>query len=311
MLSRVPFAWCLVVTSFAIVYTLVSSDADAALSRPDSMPETENESLPLRIFEVPELKKEALQVPQKLKEYRKEMSRYAEAAIGDLNLVTLIREISEIDFRGTKDGFFAGSGEQRMFSIYRKKEKLIVVNFISYEQTPEDVRPYILLHEALGALGYQDEDYQLTSAAFLILNANIHPSFEQIGISYFRSLDRNPIDLNYVDKGGVSSTGGGGDHMALKFKLESLVGAAVKSCNEEAKAQFIHEIIATKIESNWSFDEMGYFSITPERFVVPAIHYLIELEKLKDLKEGSELYYEETMNEFRAGAWDYWLKVCE
>lgn len=86
---------------------------------------------------------------------------------------------------------------------------------------PKEVAPYmpdLELHEALGALGYEDQQYNLSSGLRLLLDAENPEDRKKILKSFSKGLFK---EENLRIEGG-SSVGGGGDIRALLIKKEVL-----------------------------------------------------------------------------------------
>lgn len=120
----------------------------------------------------------------------------------------IIAEISKVRFAHSPYGIFVSSenrGRFRHVALNIAKIHLVILNphFLNQIQDKE-LLLRILLHEALGALGYEDQDYQISSSLFLKKNRQ------------------------WVGNGsGASVVGRGGDSDQMAFKL-SLVRALQK-----------------------------------------------------------------------------------
>lgn len=151
-------------------------------------------------------------------------------SISSLNLEDLERDIAKVRWEKFGDGFLAGSGEQRSSSIYFVEDKRVVFNQLSLQYTPKAMLPLIALHESLGALGYEDEDYQLTLGILFhqkdlqdrlgLTDEDLAPIFGNIKVR-----SSTPIYLSAASDGGSTSVGGGGDSAALDVKLTTLLAS--------------------------------------------------------------------------------------
>ncbi len=117
-----------------------------------------------------------------------------------------------------------GSGS-RYGSVYFTKERIIVLNrdrILERNDTPEN--SLLLIHETLGALGYPDENYQLTSLVYAHAQRPEfgHEIVETMRVELGKDLQMQPRRLDNVvtleSTGGISGVGGGGDPEVAFFK---------------------------------------------------------------------------------------------
>jgi len=134
------------------------------------------------------------------------------------HLPTLIREAQTVTYRWNNRGFVSGSGGQRTGGVHLVKNRLAVMNSLSWIRTQAAERPRLALHETLGALGYDDEDYQLTFALDSL--ANQHKAGGQLPIRFQVHASRSAKEKVYAARGDGGSTlvGGGGSECEIYVK---------------------------------------------------------------------------------------------
>jgi hypothetical protein len=142
--------------------------------------------------------------------------------IGNLDLTNLYYELDSVEWRLCERGFLTGSGGIRTTSIYLVEQKMVVVNFFSLQNLMNKPVPLPgwALHEALGALGYNDENYEMSSAITFITE---NPELDNFTLlSYvkenFLSVIQAKKNQMYVASGGSTVVGGGGDAVIIQLK---------------------------------------------------------------------------------------------
>jgi hypothetical protein len=117
-----------------------------------------------------------------------------------------------------------GSGS-RHGSVYFTKERIIVLNrdrILERNGSPENA--LLLIHETLGALGYPDENYQLTSLVYAHAQREEfgHETVEIMRVELGKELQTQTRRIENVvsreSTGGISGVGGGGDPEVAFFK---------------------------------------------------------------------------------------------
>ncbi len=146
--------------------------------------------------------------------------------IGNLNLLKLAKELNTVEWRTFEIGFLVGSNDERSTSIYIVKDRMVIVNFLSFQNLAgQPVHVYSwALHEGLGALGYNDENYELSaSISFLAENSHL-ASLSTIYYldEQFEVTARSRQGRNYVNAGGSTIVGGGGDAIIIELKQRLL-----------------------------------------------------------------------------------------
>jgi hypothetical protein len=144
--------------------------------------------------------------------------------IGKLNLNKLLKELDTVEWRTFDLGFLTGSGGKRTTSIYLVKDNMVVINMYALQNLVGKPIPLYSwsLHEALGALGYEDENYEVSSSISFLAN-NKSPGIEDLtSIDFvkhnFDSFKRSKKERVYEMSGGSTVVGGGGDAALIQLK---------------------------------------------------------------------------------------------
>lgn len=139
--------------------------------------------------------------------------------VGDFDLTKFSQEAQQISWSknsGAAPSLVAG---ERTSAYYRVDKKAV---YISDNLPPETLAslPDLELHEALGALGYEDNSYVLSSALRTLLDVKEPQKRQQLLREYGQDLFSKP-SLKIRTEGG-SGVGGGGDIRALVIKHQVL-----------------------------------------------------------------------------------------
>ncbi len=146
--------------------------------------------------------------------------------IGNVNLPQFKEQIKQVHLLVVTGGATAlGSGQftVRMGNVYIPSTKTIYINEQTLVRNPEGSTK-LMPHELLGALGYEDEKYQISTVMFS-KNAKlaaelINKSKIDLGKKSVRSEAKNMT--NRQSSGGVTIIGGGGDELLFAAKLYML-----------------------------------------------------------------------------------------
>lgn len=147
--------------------------------------------------------------------------------VGDLDLPYLLEMLDTVEWRTFDIGFLGGSGGGRHTSIYMVESRMVVVNMLSLQNlVGTEVRiDRWALHEALGALGYPDENYDITTSLTFIADAPQSKAATRADLVE-RSLSN--IKLTTTNRvyesssGGSTVIGGGGDAPIVELKCRLL-----------------------------------------------------------------------------------------
>jgi len=153
--------------------------------------------------------------------------------LGSLDLANLINKFKKLRWKLNHQGYLAGSSEQRIFAVYLVKEKTIFVNEQALPLVPRDFLSVIALHEALGATGYFDENYEISLALYFASPQAEKFFGRKLTHEISQALSHSPPSIQkrsgealYAHaSGGGSSVGGGGDGTALFIKITILAYA--------------------------------------------------------------------------------------
>lgn len=148
--------------------------------------------------------------------------------IGKLDLKKLLKELDEVDWRTNNvAAFLMGSGGVRTTSIYLVEKKTVYINTIALINLVN--KPVYLdswaLHEGMGALGYIDENYELSSSiSFLAKNTQIEtPTLIKLVEANFKKITRVQENHIYAAlSGGETVVGSGGDAVIADLKQRLL-----------------------------------------------------------------------------------------
>lgn len=143
--------------------------------------------------------------------------RRGHRAARGLPLAKLRSELSRIDFSISPHGVFfsaqADEGAARHVGINVAQTRLVILNKPFWAQlAPSPDADAFLLHEALGALGYEDTDYQ-RSNLILELSKKDHVDGDEEG----------EMRVAAEERGGATVVGRGGDSNAQFFKASLLL----------------------------------------------------------------------------------------
>jgi hypothetical protein len=115
----------------------------------------------------------------------------------------------------------------------------------------------ISLHEALCAIGYKDDIYQMSVALSILAELNEATRIRLISSALFRWLPSEPENrlTQLAFAGGISSIGGGGDITAARIKYNVIVRKVSKQTVNES---FILSILNTPFEPSADGHEMSF-----------------------------------------------------
>lgn len=167
-----------------------------------------------------DFRKTARGIPEKLIAYGYEK-------IGNFDLAKFIKELDSVHYQIVSEPEYA---QGRTFLKYDVSTK--TVYFPETLELAGAEGPLVLLHESLGALGYVDDNYQISNSLYMLYDEAASPlkASSFFSLPEFQILFRqsrrlnNPKDtqnvLNLLAEGGSNGVGGGGDPRAelIKFK---------------------------------------------------------------------------------------------
>jgi hypothetical protein len=165
---------------------------------------------------------------------------------GNLDLEKVIEKTHATKWQPFQQGFFGGSGKHRTTAIYLVEENTILVSEMALKILSPDVYPLAALHEALGAQGYADENYELTLSLDQLskVTPNQRALFERRLKNLTPTVNHNKV---YKHQDGGTSVGGGGDGFGIELKSIVLSEALRQNFSEDT----LDIIFATELEINW------------------------------------------------------------
>jgi hypothetical protein len=206
--------------------------------------------------------------------------------IGELDLELLVKDLEKVRWKSSRellgiDAFAAGSGETRSGDVYIiEPEPTVYFNVLSERLSPVAVKPLRDLHMSLGALGYMDENYELSLALTLLepkTQKKIGINVEKVTKSFFMNMQKRTQNPKYKSPGGATSVGGGGDANAMYIKLWALSTARIWLLSR--------------------FPEKTEDDAFIEKFYLQVLNTPFELDISPFLKEGKEVVQLEIKDE--------------
>jgi hypothetical protein len=168
--------------------------------------------------------------------------------IGPINFEYLIGQVNGINLCiNTSSNAIVGSGT-RTGSVYFSKENLVVVNLaLLNELRNQPGAGLMMIHEFLGALGYPDQDYAISTYIYLKIHPEIVSNNDLVIVE--KALDQylRPIIILAGD-GGASGGPGGGDPYAPEIKTLIIRSILSVKLNSDLLVQIIKEVFDVSLE---------------------------------------------------------------
>jgi hypothetical protein len=151
---------------------------------------------------------------------------------GDFDIPALLADIATIKWNGNPYGFLAGSTDGRSGAVYLFNKRTVILNLGRAPIEPIRTMPIAALHEALGGLGYLDENYERSLALYFLSLTEVEqktifsthwPRVKALFEATLTTVPRHNESAILV-AGGATSVGGG-DGLALQAKANALVFA--------------------------------------------------------------------------------------
>lgn len=243
-----------------------------------------------------------------------------------LNLPHLSKEIHDVNLLlNTSKEALVGSGT-RAGSIYLTEQKTVILNSGLLWEITKDGRnnlpinvgfEVLLLHEFLGALGYPDDNYELSSYLWVRSEPNAFmPILKDMEKALGAHLDFNPrrkenvgfdlnnvTDLEKISSGGSSGFGGGGDptvalikHFALgNFSHQKTYWTKYFKLTPKEVEAFPGVLLLAKVEpkklhasfqENNSLRSQEVFQIIEDK---DQIYFVADTDKILNAKAGQEI----------------------
>ncbi len=194
--------------------------------------------------------------------------------LGRLKLNEFQDRLSELQIRAVPGPIRAGKNLQRSTATFSRIQKTVLISYEEWMQTEASLRPLVAMHEALMALNYNDNDYQLTvlvltlsAFAQMDANPNDEESRKLLHVNRMRelclsapvlqeiwNLTQTSPRLRTIAKGTITGHGGGDSRMAtVKVLLLSVAGVLTQIPNpisDETLAKIFYLILDASIENN-------------------------------------------------------------
>lgn len=227
--------------------------------------------------------------------------------IKQLDLKKLLSELEEVEWRTFAYGFLSGSGGKRFTSVYFVEDKMVVINMMSLQNLVGKPVPLYswALHEAMGALGYNDENYELSSSISFIANSDLEQApknFEAVKTN-FKSVPRTAKNQSYSGDGGSTVIGGGGDASMIELKQKLLMRLKTwvlrnnMNVSEDEVAHALARLTLLKMEINIQEHNLNsmQFNIEGDKIAFDqGVEFRLEL-----------LYQDEYLDSILTGLQDY------
>lgn len=178
--------------------------------------------------------------------------------VGQLDTKKLLADLDTVEWRTFNLGFFAGSGGKRQTSIYLVEQRMVAVSTYALENLVGQPIPLWewALHEALGALGYPDENYELTTSLHFLVKSSTLDTIQRISLveESFSAISIRTTNQIYSSEGGTTIIGGGGDAPIITFKTQLLehyvhwVDTNYPELSKKKKKQGFSRLVAQAIE---------------------------------------------------------------
>lgn len=174
------------------------------------------------LFSVPAHGEEAQQYFSKILEtnYLQPLRESGVEKIGNFPVRDFLSEAGKVKYVWNVNGFVTGSGVKRFCGMHTVIDHRVIANSGCWDHAAPEVKPIFSLHETLGALGYDDEDYQLS---FMIEWFLLQRKLTQVGEAVPQdAICDIPVRKTKNEKiylaGGSSVVGGGGSECELFIK---------------------------------------------------------------------------------------------
>jgi hypothetical protein len=179
--------------------------------------------------------------------------------LGRLNLKNFLIQMKAVrlSVQATTE-FDQADGSQRASAHWHRdaSESSITVSQKMWLYTISKVKPSMALHEYLGALGYDDQNYNLSTSLLLLSEKETWNFLNEDQIRYIRNNIENTSN-EVCEGGGVIGVGGGGDLIGPETKSNLLI-SDIEDCKQnpsEENRQKIFEdyqVMTTfSVEARW------------------------------------------------------------
>ncbi len=141
-----------------------------------------------------------------------------------MDLQKFKKDLGKIQWNLVRRALAAGSGGARGSAIYFVENHTILLSAIYWRQTPPEIQPLVATHEAFGAMGYHDEEYNLTLGLWAAhQNFEVAKSLRDKGMPDFQNITTTTKTPVYKESNGTGTgVGGGGDYFEIDMKVQFL-----------------------------------------------------------------------------------------
>lgn len=197
--------------------------------------------------------------------------------VGEINLQDIRNQLSQVKWLYNKEHVPASKGN-RFGAIHFTEEKLVVINQKALLVGSTDQSAVLLYHELFGVLGYDDENYSLSTS---LRGLETNPTMSNFLLPSFQGIKHKSNNRQYKREGGGTGVGGGGDPFAAEIKnilMQVLIRAkelsrSIFEMEPEKYLPIVNELEVIIQYHNFSnkrlttsrFDEKANQLIMPER----------------------------------------------
>ena len=227
--------------------------------------------------------------------------------VGEFNLTQFVRESESVSWQKNENFPPEEITGNRRSAYYDPKNKKVYMSEVPQSFLEKQV-PLLSLHETLGALGYDDINYSLSTALSLLNQMNDPAERKFFAETYGRSL----FNAKSFKVAGTSSVSGGGDLFALHMKsevLESLMkepenfGPDLREAFPEIAFEPIYSraaksfVIRYAIKSAKSIKEYGaWMGVRRDRNYQDVLRIFVPLGRWQESKAERLMMIEEIKN---------------
>lgn len=237
--------------------------------------------------------------------------------LSGLPLQKILEDVSSVRFKILSEGYFAPQGRFGGF-MYNVEEKTVFGHIETFKEmfsgTGMKTMEGILLHETLGALGYYDDDYQISSTlmaldmltepevtASLVVISKIALNWTKRAISPAGQLrETTGVQTKAIlVAGGSTTAGGGGDPLMSLIKTRLIAHALKKQESSEMLNRIINDL---RLERPLGYEDFQKNRLKPIRsYPLSYDDFLLSVQSTTDsnrltLLLGIEGYFAPVLN---------------
>lgn len=196
-------------------------------------------------------------------------------SIGNISVAELRKAFSKIVIKEiTLPIFLIGSGS-RDGAINLTEKNEIIINPLSFQRYSQRQQILLIIHELLGASGYNDENYQLTTRIYLLATSEVALQSNTFIAGYNKGTLRKQNKTYQIETkngGTVTGIGGGGDGEVVEFKC-SLLDTVLSHADEDPNnALWLNRYAEMLVEIDLRQQEEYTFKVTDKKQVLVTIN---------------------------------------